>query len=60
MEIIGIGILFMIGIYLVPVVITCVLGALFLVGSFISSLFGSKKWTKLKTQTQNIMNYGTI
>lgn len=43
MEIIGIGILFMIGIYLAPVVITCVVGALFLVGSFISSLFGGKR-----------------
>ena len=43
MEIIGIGILFMVGIYLAPVVITCVLGALFMVGSFIGSLFGGKK-----------------
>ena len=43
MEIIGIGILFMIGIYLAPVIITCVLGALFLIGSFIGSLFGGRK-----------------
>lgn len=43
MEIIGIGILFMIGIYLAPVVIACVLGVLFLIGSFIDSLFGGRK-----------------
>lgn len=43
MEIIGIGILFMIGIYLAPVVIALVLGAFVLVGSFIGSLFGGKK-----------------
>lgn len=43
MEIIGIGILFMIGIYLAPVVLTCVLFFLFLIGDFIVSLFGGRK-----------------
>jgi len=43
MEIVGIGILFMVGIYLAPVIITFVLGAFVLVGSFIGSLFGGKK-----------------
>lgn len=43
MEIIGIGILFMIGIYLAPVVLACVLFVLFLIGDFIGSLFSGKR-----------------
>lgn len=60
MEIIGIGILFMIGIYLAPVVVLAVGVVIAGIVGVLQSLFGGRRWTKLKTQTQNTMNYGKI
>ena len=60
MEIIGIGILFMIGIYLAPGVVLAVGVVIAGIVGVLQSLFGGKRWTKLKTQTQSIMNFGTI